>query len=459
MRSARLVAVGLVAVVAVGTARSASKTVDRIETVAGTGVAGRAGDGGPATTAEISHPRGIAAEPGGGYVFAEPFTNTVRRVGPDGVITTLAGTGEAGSAGDGGPAAQAQLSFPHSVSFTAAGGLLVADTLNDRIRLIAPDGTITTAAGTGFAGFSGDGGPATSAQLRSPRGVAATANGGYLVADSDNARIRFVAPDGVITSVAGTGVKGDAGDGGPATQALLSAPFGVAARLDGSFLIADAGANRIRLVAGDGTISTVAGNGSPGFNGDGGAATAAELNAPHNVAVVADGGFLIADTGNQRIRRVGADGTITTLAGVGTQGFSGDGGPAGAAQLNLPKAIAVRTGGAGLFVADSGNNRVRLVSADLRLPFVLRLLGSPVRTRVGRPTVLRYVVSVRAPVRLEVWRASRRVLGVHSRADVAVGTLVFGRTLKPGTYRLRLAATAADGRSARDAGWLIVGKR
>lgn len=459
MRRAGLVAVGLVAVLAVGAAHAASRTVDKIDTAAGTGVAGHAGDGGPATAAEINHPRGIAAEPGGGYVFAEPFTNTVRRVGPDGLITTLAGTGEAGSAGDGGPAAQAQLSLPHSVSVTAAGGLLVADTLNDRIRLIAPDGTITTVAGTGFAGFSGDGGPATSAQLRSPRGVAAMANGGYLVADSDNARIRSVAPDGVITTVAGTGVKGDAGDGGPATQALLSAPFGVAARSDGSFLVVDTGANRIRLVSGDGTISTVAGRGSPGYSGDGGPATAAELNAPHNVTALADGGFLIADTGNQRIRRVGPDGTIATVAGVGTQGFSGDGGPAGAAELNLPKAIAVRTGGVGLLVADSGNNRVRLVSVDLRLPFTLRLLGSPVHTRMGRPAVVRYVVSVPAPVRLAVWRERKLVLEARARASAGVGTLTFGRTLKPGTYRLHLVATAADGRSTGDAGRLIVDKR
>ena len=179
-----------------------------ITTVAGTGLDGHDGDGGLATVAAIDHPRGIAVLPGGGFVFVEPFANTVRRVGPDGTITTIAGTGTAGFSGDGGPALKAEFKGVHGVGALPDGSLVLADPGNERIRRIWPDGNITTAAGTGVAGFSGDGGPAVAAKIDAPRGVAALTDGGFLIPDSSNHRIRRVWPDGTITTVAGTGVPG-----------------------------------------------------------------------------------------------------------------------------------------------------------------------------------------------------------------------------------------------------------
>jgi hypothetical protein len=416
--------------------------------VAGTGTAGLTGSGGPATAADIGHPRGIAIAPDGGFVFAEPFNATVRRVAPDGTMTPVAGTGVPGDSGDGGPAASAQLQLPHGVAFTASGELLIADALNQRIRLVTADGTITTAAGTGVAGFSGDGGPAAAAQIDSPRGLAALPEGGYLIADTGNQRVRLVLPDGTITTVAGNGVRGFAGDGGPATEAELSNPFAIAPTGDGGFLVADNGNQRIRLVGANGTITTVAGNGVRGFSGDGGPAIEAALNDPHAVASLPDGGFLVADTGNDRVRRVWPDGQIATVAGNGVGGFSGDGGPATEAELDEPKALAVYPGGRGFLVGDAVNNRIRLVALDLRTPLALRTIGPPLRTRAGRSAVLRFTLTVPATVRLQVRRGSRLVLAVRALRDAGADVLAFGRRLRPGRYRLVLTAADGDGRTA-----------
>ncbi len=232
-RTITLAAVVAGALVAAGMVAGHRTAVPSIVTVAGTGVAGRTGDSGPALQAEIGHPRGIALASDGGYVFTEPFNQTVRRVSPDGTITTIAGTGQAGFSGDAGPATQAALDQPHGVAFTPSGGLLVADALNHRVRLISSDGTISTVAGTGVVGFSGDGGPATAAEIDGPRGIAALPDGGFLIPDTDNQRIRRVWPDGTITTVAGDGTRGFSGDGGPATAADLASPFAAVPTADG----------------------------------------------------------------------------------------------------------------------------------------------------------------------------------------------------------------------------------
>jgi hypothetical protein len=347
-----------------GTSSNAASTTasatDPIFTVAGTGTGGLAGDGGPAIDAQIDQPRNLWPTADGGYVFAEPFNNTARRVAVDGTITRLAGTGTAGFSGDGGPATAAQLNFVHAAAATADGGFVLADELNNRIRKVLPNGTIITVAGNGNQGFGGDGGPATSASINNPRGVAATPDGGILIPDSNNHRVRLVAPDGTISTVAGTGAQGFSGDGGPATSAQLSIPFAVTPMPDGGFLVVDVGNQRIRRVAPDGTITTVAGNGDAGSSGDGGPATDAQLNNPHNVWPTADGGFLIADVANNRIRKVDSTGTISTFAGTGAQGFSGDGGPANEAQINFPKAVTELSSGT-VLVSDTSNNRVRAV--------------------------------------------------------------------------------------------------
>ncbi|TMM10377.1 MAG: hypothetical protein E6G00_07550, partial [Actinobacteria bacterium] len=307
--------------------------------------------------AKLNHPTGVAATADGGLLIADADNEVVRRVSPAGTITTVAGTlTVSGSTGDGGPATAAKLFTPEGVAATADGGFLIADADNNAIRRVSPAGTITTVAGTLTApGSTGDGGPATAAKLNFPAGVAATADGGFLIADQNNHAIRRVSPAGTITTVAGTlTVSGPTGDGGPATAATLNFPTGVAATADGGYLIADTNNHAIRRVSPAGTITTVAGTlTTPGSTGDGGPATAAKLYGPAGVAATADGGYLIADTGNHAIRRVSPAGRITTVAGtLTTSGSTGDGGPATAAKLNLPVGVAATADG-GFLIADT----------------------------------------------------------------------------------------------------------
>jgi hypothetical protein len=369
---ALLAILSIVAFGATGSAGAINGTT--IWTLAGDGTAADTGDGGQAREASINQPRSIFALPGGGYVWAEPWSNRARKVDANGVITTIAGTGVAGDSGDDGPATQAELNFVHSIAPTADGGLLVADTLNSRIRKIDASGIIRTVAGTGSAGYSGDGGPATNAEINNPRGVVALPDGSFLFPDTNNQRVRKVSAGGVITTVAGTGTQGYAGDGGPATSARLSIPFGVAPTPDGGFLIDDVGNQRVRKVSASGTITTVAGTGVKGFSGDGGPATAAKLADPHNVVALPDGSFAIADASNERVRLVSASGVISTLAGTGVRGFSGDGGQSTSAQVAVPKAVAVTSSG-DVLVAEDLNNRIRFIGtvvapANTSLPTV-----------------------------------------------------------------------------------------
>jgi NHL repeat-containing protein len=432
------------------------QSVGTIATVAGNGSGQPGVDGQLATAVGINHPRGLAVLPDGSFLFAEPFANTVQRVAADGRIYRVAGTGSAGYSGDGGPAVLAQLDGVHGVAPRAGGGFVLADTANDVVRSVSPEGTITTIAGTGAAGFSGDGGPATKARLDAPRGIAALPDGGLLIPDSSNQRIRRVWPDGTITTVAGTGVPGFSGDGGPATAAQLDLPFGVAVLSGGAFLVADTANSRVRKVRADGTIVTVAGTGVAGFSGDGGSAVAAELNNPHAVVALPDGGFLVADTFNNRVRRVSPQGVITTVAGTGVAGFSGDGGPASVAALDLPKAVALLPDASGFLVADSANDRVRRVAVDLRAPLLLRLTPPKIRSSAGAKARLRYVVSERSQAVLSVKRGTRVVLRVSARAKAGTNALAFGRTLRAGAYGLVLRATTPDGRVARSSGALTV---
>jgi hypothetical protein len=420
--------------------------VGNVTTFAGTGAraTGAGIDGLPATATPIDHPRGLAVGSSGTVLIAEPFRHTVRSVGADGRVTRVAGTGTKGFAGDGGRAVDAELNGVHGVAFMVGGGFVLADTGNHRIRRVWPDGTITTVAGTGVPGYAADGGPATAAGLEAPRGIAALADGGLLIPDSGNDRIRRVWPDGTITTVAGSGTRGYGGDGGQATAAQLRVPFGVAPLRDGGFLVADTGNNRIRRVSADGRIVTVAGTGIAGFGGDGAQATTAAINSPHAVAPLSDGGFLIADTDNNRIRRVYADGTIRTVAGTGAQGYSGDGGAANLARLALPKALAVLGNESGYLIGDAENNRVRRVTERLAGPLAVKIPAN-VRSRSGSAAVLPVLLSERASLRLDVLRGGTRVLGVRAARPKGASKLVFGRNLARGTYGLRLVATAGDG--------------
>ena len=339
-----------------------------ISTVAGNGAFGFIGDGGPATAASLNFPSRVALDAAGNLLIADTSNHRIRRVdGATGIITTVAGSGFANRfSGDGGPATGASLNAPSGVALDAAGNLFLSDRNNQRIRRVdAASGIITTVAGNGIAGFGGDGGPATSASLNAPSGVALDAAGNLLIVDTNNARIRRVdAATGIITTVAGNGGFGFSGDDGPATSASLNAPSGVALDAAGNLLIADTNNARIRRVdAASGIITTVAGNGIAGFGGDGGPATSASLDAPSGVALDAADNLLIADQSNQRIRRVdGATGMITTIAGNGIAGFGGDGGPATGAGLSFPSGVVLDAAG-NLFLSDRNNQRIRRVDA------------------------------------------------------------------------------------------------
>jgi len=450
-----LLLLGIALSISAAVAGAAIEQQATIVTVAGSGIDAHTGDGGPALAAAIAHPRGVAFLRDGSFVFAEPFANTVRRVAPDGTITTIAGTGETGYSGDGGPATSARLFLAHGVAELSDGSLLVADAGNNRIRRIA-DGIITTVAGTGERGFSGDGGPAVAARIDNPRGVAVLPGGGFLIPDTDNHRVRRVDANGTITTVAGTGTPGFSGDGGAAVDAQLRRPFGVASTADGGFLVVDVGNQRIRRVSRDGVITTVAGTGVNGFSGDAGPARSAELDNPHNVAALPDGGFLIADTFNNRVRRVSPTGVITTVAGTGAAGFSDGDGSAATAELDLPKALAVLPDRSGFLVGDSANNRVRLVRIDLRPALVLRLARASTASRVGRTVTVRYSVSDAAQVSLLVDRGKRTAYRASAHASAGSNGFSFGRSLTIGRYRVRLVARTSDGRRSSAAATLRI---
>ncbi len=464
-----------------------------ITTVAGTGNRGFSGDDEPATDADLNTPSEVTVDGDGTVYIADRNNHCIRKVAPSGIITTVAGTGTSGDTGDTGLAAAAQLNQPLGVTLTSDGTLYIADTFNHRIRKVDPSGIITTVVGTGSAGFSGDDGSATVAQLNYPIGVAVASDGTMYIADWGNRRVRKVATDETITTVAGTGTsggdgfpgpatraqlhrpygmavdsrdnfyiaqsyggygwllkvntsgtitvvaggwpRGSSGDSGPATAARLSGPRGVAVDSDGTVYIAESGNRRIRKVdtsgiiytlkftesgdfhpfrnvdiedaydvavdsqgnvyiaetadadrvadrrarirkvATDGTISTVAGTGLWGFSGDGGPATAARLSNSRGVAVDSSGNIYIADTSNRRIRKVDTSGIINTIAGTATSGFSGDGGPATAAQLNGPEDVAVDSSG-NVYIADTFNHRIRKVDVSVNPPTISTIAGT-----------------------------------------------------------------------------------
>ena len=330
-----------------------------ITTVAGTGADADGGDG-PATQTPLKKPLGVAEMPGGGFLIADYEAHKVRRVFPDGSMQTIAGNGTAGFSGDQGPATSAQLNSPARAVPSADGGILVVDQQNQRIRKVA-NGVITTVAGNGAPGFSGDGGPATAAQLQNPEGIAALANGGFLIADTGNHRIRLVGSGGRISTIAGNGTAGSSGDGVPATSASLNAPADVAVAPNGEIVIADNFSHLIRVVDATGTIRTLAGTpDTPGFAGDGLVATSAQFNLPYGVGVDAGGDVFVADHLNHRVRRIDSDlaaaGATASCAGkratiVGTDGadtLTGTGG----------KDVIAALGGNDRVKAGGGNDRV-----------------------------------------------------------------------------------------------------
>ena len=366
--------------------RRIDAATSRIDTIAGTGQNWGSGDGGPAVAATLSNPIGVALDPAGNLYIADNTNYRVRKVNAaTGIIETVAGIGEWGFSGDGGPATSARMAQAWSIAVDAAGNVFVGDVNYMRVRRIdAATGVIQTVAGNGGFAAYGDGGLAVNAAIGVPNGIGLDGAGNLFIADDFNSRVRRVdAATGIITTVAGNGVGGFGGDGGPATAASLSQPSAVVADAGGNLFIADWGNNRVRRVdAATGVITTVAGNGSEVFSGDGGAATSAGIWAPTGLALDGEGNLLISDAGGKRVRRVeAATGTISTIAGNG----DGDGGPAAAAIL-YPSRVAVDSRG-NLYISESGKGRIRKVDSATGSIQALAGNGVPGFSGDGGPAV------------------------------------------------------------------------
>jgi internalin A len=363
-----------------------------ISTVAGNGTAGYSGDGGPATSAQLNTPRGVVCDGAGNLYIVDGDNQRIRKVDTSGKISTVAGNGTHWFEGDGGPATAAGLYDPIGVACDSSGNLYIAESNSNCIRKVDSSGKISVVAGIvtqGWATYEGDGGLATSARLNYPFGVACDGSGNLYIADRGNHRIRKVDTSGIISTVAGNGTAGYSGDGGPATSAQLKDPVGVACDRNGNLYIVDKDNNRIRKVDNTGKISTVAGNGTGGYAGDGSPATSAQIWVPYGVTFDNNGNMYIADMNNKRIRKVDPSGIITTVAGNGSWKYSGDGGPAEAAGLCNAVGVACDSSG-NLYIADSHSNCIRKVvlgtTPNNTITFPDSNLEAAIRETLDKPT-------------------------------------------------------------------------
>lgn len=367
---------------------SASVTTSQIiTTIAGNGTGGYSGDGGKATSAELSAPCEIALDTAGNIYIADYYNNRIRKVTKStGIIATIAGNGSLGYYGDGGPATNAELNLPTSITLDTLGNIYITDYANNRLRKIdVSTGIITTIAGNGTLGFSGDGGPATNAELYFPIGIAMDKSGNIFISDGNRIRAINIIT-GIITTIGGNGTGGYSGDGGPATNAELNFPMGLVLDSSNLLLFADYDNNRIRKInTTTGIISTIAGNGAPsfgGYSGDGGPATNAELNHPSDVKIDQWNNIYIADCHNMRIREVNpVTNIIITIAGNGVAGYYGDGGPATNAELYYPDGLAFDKAG-NVYLADAIYSIIRKINTvtgieQITLPSDIKIYPNP----------------------------------------------------------------------------------
>ena len=346
-------------VVAIALFFSLNAHAQTINTIAGKGATGTGGDGGAATAAEMNYPAGVAADGHGNVYIADRVNNKIRKISPAGIITTFAGTGIAGYTGDGGQAATAQLYQPSDIAIGKNGDVYVADIYNNAVRRISTNGIISTFAGGGS--MFGDGGPATNAVLSSPTGLAIDTSGNVYIADFSHNRVRVVNTSGIISTFAGNGVATFGGDHGQATAAQLFNPSAIATDKKGNVFIAEQANYRVRMVNAAGVITTLAGLGTYGPGGDGDSAWRAQFMTPWGLAVDGLGNVYIADEANNRVRRVNTHSIIGNFTGTGIAGFEGDAGTCGEAKLSQPGHMAFDSLG-NLYIADQGNFRVRKIT-------------------------------------------------------------------------------------------------
>ncbi len=352
-----------------------------IETIAGTGIVGFRGDGSNALNAELNYPTSISFDSNGNTYISDRFNNRVRRITKDGIINTIAGNGIPGFSGDGGDALKAEIKLIKVIT-DKEDNIIISDAVENRIRKIDGKGIISTVAGSGFSGFGGDGGGATSANLNWPIGISFDTSGNLLIADQNNHRIRLVNKAGIISTIAGNGVQGYSGDGQAAILASFKLPSDVTVDRDGNIYVLDAQNYRVRKIDKLGIINTVAGNGSIGHSGDGGPATAASLNSPVGVTVDLNGNLYITEWSGNRIRKVDKNGIISTIAGNGGYGYSGDGSNATSATLSGPSGILVDSLG-NIYFAESAGNRIRKLSLSQVSPAVTTQAATNVTTNAA----------------------------------------------------------------------------